>query len=80
LAKGTPVLFDQLQKDVHSFLRANVRVEFLVGAIRFRKTVENLGDVFHAGMSTTASLVRSTIVHLPQAEPLLGWATRQPRG
>jgi len=65
LAKGTPVLFDQLQKDVHSFLGAKVRVELLVGAIRFRESAENLGNVFHAGKSTTACLVRWANAHSP---------------
>jgi hypothetical protein len=70
LAKGAPVPFNQLQKDVHSLLGGKVRVVFLVGAIRIRKAAENLGDVFHAGKCTTASLVRPPVVQRARAPSL----------
>ncbi len=48
VAKSTPVPFHQLEEDIESFLRRQVRVELVISTIGFLKSAEDLNDRFHS--------------------------------
>jgi hypothetical protein len=56
-AKATPIVLDQVEEDVHSLLRGEIRVVLLVGALRVGKTVKDLGHAFHGAKCSTARVL-----------------------
>jgi hypothetical protein len=47
LAKGLPILFDQVEKDVHALRPREASVVFLVRVVGVREAGENLSNSFH---------------------------------